>query len=144
MIATLQTAVSGMTAASKRVEAVASNLANIESTATSGPVDPAAAAPPVRDVTGEPYRGYRPVRVDQQSVAGGGTEAVVRQVEPPSVPVYDPGNPDANAEGVVQMPNVSPELEMSELIRARHAYEASLNVVRAVDDMMGILLNRKA
>ena len=144
MIAALQTAVSGMTAASKRVEAVASNLANMESTSTSGPVEPAAAPTPARDATGEPYQGYRPVRVDQKSVAGGGTEAVVRQVDPASVPVYDPANPDANAQGVVQMPNVSPELEMSELVRARHAYEASLNVVRAVDDMMGILLNRKA
>ncbi|MGB8275035.1 MAG: flagellar basal body rod C-terminal domain-containing protein, partial [Alphaproteobacteria bacterium] len=59
-------------------------------------------------------------------------------------PVFDPGNPDANPDGVVQLPNVQPEVQLTELMRAQHAYEAGLNVIRAVDDMMGVLLNRRA
>ncbi|MGB8275111.1 MAG: flagellar basal body protein, partial [Alphaproteobacteria bacterium] len=126
MISALETAVSGLNAASKRVEAVASNLANIESTRTERPVEAAAPVNPVQGVGAESYQGYRPVSVEQKSLANGGTEAVVRQVDPPSVPVFDPGNPDANPDGVVQLPNVQPEVQLTELMRAQHAYEAGL------------------
>lgn len=49
--------------------------------------------------------------------------------------VHDPGHPDANAEGMVQMPNVEVSREMVDLISASRAYEANLKVVQASRQM---------
>jgi len=40
--------------------------------------------------------------------------------------VYDPNHPDANVEGIVQMPNINPVEEMANLLIATRSYEANL------------------
>lgn len=40
--------------------------------------------------------------------------------------VYDPGHPDADAQGVVQMPNINSVEEMVNLVMASRSYEANL------------------
>jgi flagellar basal-body rod protein FlgC len=40
--------------------------------------------------------------------------------------VFNPGHPDANAQGFVAMPNVKVPLEMIDLLTASRAYEANL------------------
>ncbi|EOG2582997.1 flagellar basal body rod protein FlgC [Campylobacter jejuni] len=40
---------------------------------------------------------------------------------------YDPGHPDANAEGYVAYPNVNPVIEMADLIEATRAYQANVS-----------------
>jgi flagellar basal-body rod protein FlgC len=64
---------------------------------------------------------------------GNGVEvaAVVNDTTPPRM-VYDPGHPDANAQGYVQMPNVNPVTEMTDLITATRAYEANTTAINAV------------
>jgi flagellar basal-body rod protein FlgC len=54
-------------------------------------------------------------------------------VEDPSPPrlVYDPGHPDADAQGYVAYPNVNPILEMVDLTTATRAYEANVQVMNA-------------
>jgi len=49
--------------------------------------------------------------------------------------VYDPGHPDADAEGYVLMPNVNPVTEMVDMITASRAYEANVGAVQAAKDM---------
>lgn len=49
--------------------------------------------------------------------------------------VYDPGHPDADAEGYVLMPNVNPITEMVDMITASRAYEANVSAVQAAKDM---------
>lgn len=49
--------------------------------------------------------------------------------------VYDPGHPDADAEGYVLLPNVNPIGEMVDLITATRAYEANVSAVQAAKDM---------
>lgn len=44
--------------------------------------------------------------------------------------LYDPGHPDADAEGNVRLPNVNLTHEMVDLISASRSYEANLQVVR--------------
>jgi flagellar basal-body rod protein FlgC len=44
--------------------------------------------------------------------------------------IYQPGHPDADAEGFVTMPNVRPPMEMVDLITASRAYEANLQALR--------------
>ncbi|MDR7569090.1 MAG: flagellar basal body rod C-terminal domain-containing protein, partial [Armatimonadota bacterium] len=52
-------------------------------------------------------------------------------VEDPTPPrrVYDPGHPDADAEGFVTLPNVNPAVEMADLIASARAYEANVMVL---------------
>ncbi len=49
--------------------------------------------------------------------------------------VFDPGHPDADPEGYVLLPNVNPITEMVDLIAATRAYEANASAVQAAKDM---------
>ena len=50
--------------------------------------------------------------------------------------VYDPGHPDANAEGYVEKPNVNIVTEMVDMITAQRAYEANATAITAAKTMM--------
>ena len=43
--------------------------------------------------------------------------------------VYDPGHPDADAKGVVQMPNITAVEEMTNMVVATRSYEANLTAL---------------
>ena len=49
--------------------------------------------------------------------------------------VYDPGHPDADEAGYVLMPNVNPITEMVDMITASRAYEANVSAVQTAKDM---------
>jgi len=49
--------------------------------------------------------------------------------------VYDPGHPDADEQGYVLMPNVNPITEMVDMITASRAYEANVSAVQTAKDM---------
>ena len=49
--------------------------------------------------------------------------------------IYDPGHPDADAEGYVMMPNVNPITEMVDMISASRAYEANISSVQTAKEM---------
>jgi flagellar basal-body rod protein FlgC len=49
--------------------------------------------------------------------------------------VYDPGHPDANADGYVEKPNVNMVTEMVDMITAHRAYEANSTVINAAKAM---------
>ena len=49
--------------------------------------------------------------------------------------VYDPGHPDANAQGYVRMPNVESVTEMVDLITASRSYEANVTAMQTAKQM---------
>lgn len=53
----------------------------------------------------------------------------------PNKQVYDPGNPDANAQGYVSMPDITPVTEMVDLITASRAYEANVTAMQTTKQM---------
>jgi flagellar basal-body rod protein FlgC len=55
--------------------------------------------------------------------------------------VYDPGHPDANAQGYVQMPNVDPVTEMVDLITASRSYEADVTAMQTAKQMFSKTLD---
>ena len=115
---------SGMSAESYRMEVIANNIANANST---------------RSANGGPYRRQDVVF---EEVLGSATRGsigpafrgvqVVDRVEDPSElqRVFMPGHPDADAEGFVRMPNVQLPIEMVNLLTASRAYEANLRVAQ--------------
>jgi flagellar basal-body rod protein FlgC len=50
--------------------------------------------------------------------------------------VYDPGNPDADSNGFVLMPNVDVAKEMVDMISASRSYEANVTALNASKSMM--------
>ena len=97
MSSILSIAASGMAAASQRLQVSAENIANAES---DGPL-PSAGAAVRRNIPD-----YVPLQVDQVATPGGGTGAVVVDVQPAAVAAYAPTAPFADPNGEVAAPNV--------------------------------------
>jgi flagellar basal-body rod protein FlgC len=118
----------------QRAEVVASNMANVETT---------------RTPQGGPYRRqlvvFQAQRVPQFSLALAGLHpksasavriaAVVADQRPP-VMRFEPGHPDANADGYVAYPQVDPIEEMTDLLDAVRAYELNASAVQATKNMI--------
>jgi len=121
---TMDISASGLTAQRLRLDTIANNLANAETT---------------RTVDGTPYRRQVPVfREVLDGISGdlGGVEVVeIVKDQSPFRMVYDPGHPDANPEGYVLYPNVNPVIEMTDMISATRSYEANLSVMNACKSM---------
>jgi len=118
---------SGLTAERVRMDTIANNLANANTTKTE---------------QGGPYRRqmavFAAVAPDrQQHFKVGRGVRVVGIVEDQSAPrlVYDPQHPDADSDGYVQMPNVNVVTEMVDLISATRAYEANITAINAAKSM---------
>ena len=61
----------------------------------------------------------------------------------PDQQVYDPGNPEADAQGYVKMPNVSTVTEMTDLISEQQSYQSDVTAMQTAKSMftatLGIL-----
>ncbi|MCW3040887.1 MAG: flgC [Solirubrobacterales bacterium] len=53
----------------------------------------------------------------------------------PNKQIYDPGNPDANAQGYVSMPDITSVTEMVDLISSSRAYEANVTAMQTTKQM---------
>ena len=129
-VTALEISAGAMAAQRGRINILAENLANAETT---------------RTAEGGPYRrklavfGAEPVAEFAQTLEGAQLSTVrlldvTESPEPPRL-VYHPGHPDANAEGYVAFPNVNPLLEMTDLLAASRAYEANVTAVQATKAM---------
>ncbi len=121
-------AVSGLNAASLRLEAAASNIANSQDTA------------PLTPQPGDPQP-YQPIDVTQTATPGGGTQAADQPVTPPSNAIFDPGSPFADSNGNVASPNVDLAQQLVNLDIGSISYDANLKVIRTAQQMQGYLLN---
>jgi flagellar basal-body rod protein FlgC len=131
----LDISASGLSAERMRMDVTAENLANAQTT---------------RGPNGQPYRrkdvilqtaeggfgralagavGSIPGTAASQT-PGGVQVAGIAEDASPARRVYDPGHPDADAQGYVSMPNVNPVTEMVDLISASRAYEANVTAMQ--------------
>ncbi len=107
---------SALIAQKVRLNTIASNLANANTT---------------RTPEGGPYRRrdvvFSSVLVDEmKGLEGVRVIDVVEDSSPPKV-VYAPGHPDADRNGFVKMPNINVIEEMVNMMIATRAYEANVN-----------------
>ncbi|OPX98821.1 MAG: Flagellar basal-body rod protein FlgC [Syntrophorhabdus sp. PtaB.Bin047] len=123
---------SGMKAQRKRMDIVASNLANVQTTSTEE-----GGAYRKKDVV------FKAVDVSDDKTFSGtlskkveGVEVEdVKESDKPFQMVYNPSHPDANSEGYVTFPNVNLMEEMTDMTAAARAYEANVNVLNTTKDM---------
>jgi flagellar basal-body rod protein FlgC len=112
---TMDISASGLRAEWVRMRVVANNVANAETTETP---------------EGGPYRKRHVVFSTMlDELSGVSVAGIVPSASPPKL-VFNPGHPDANAEGFVAMPDVKVPLEMIDLLTASRAYEANLAAMR--------------
>jgi flagellar basal-body rod protein FlgC len=121
MIKTSQIALSGIQAASKRVEASASNIANLQTA----------------DYT--PITAQQTALTDQTGNGQGVRSDFVPKTQP-FTPSYDPDSPFANNEGYVNTPNIDLAEEAVNMTIAKTAYKANVSVIETVQDMTKELL----
>jgi len=126
-------ALSGLQASTTRLGASASNVANAN---TAG-----ATAKGARG--GAASTAYRPLAVDQTTVAGYGVAANVTASAAPPQPVYAPQSSLADSDGMIDLPDVDPVQEAMAQIQAVTAYRASLSVMRTSDEMDRALLDSR-
>lgn len=112
---------SALTAQQTRLDVIAQNIANAQTTRTDG------GGPYQRQVVSFETELFKQADgLSLQGVKVGGISA-----DPsPGQQVYDPQHPDANADGMVTMPNVNLAYEMVDLITASRAYEANLSFAK--------------
>jgi len=126
-----------------RAEVVASNMANAETTRTED---------------GGPYRRHHVVFAadssqsfgsmlgSQMTSVGGvpsGGVSVAGVIEDQSAPLqrFDPGHPDAGADGYVSYPDINPLTEMVDLMGAQRAYGMNASAVQAEKGMVSASLD---
>ena len=126
-------ALSGMNAATRRIEVSASNVANVMSTGALANAD--GAVPP-----GAPTA-YAPLELVQTASAGGGTETSVTTAQPSTTGAYDPQASFANKNGLVSAPNVDLAREFVGQMLATYSFVANATVMKADDRMTRSLLD---
>jgi flagellar basal-body rod protein FlgC len=125
---------SGLTANRTWINVVSSNLANVNTT---------------RTAQGTPYA-RKTMIIESTPVAegigpafGSALQDEIEKVEVSDIvpdgrdfrEVYQPGHPDADANGVVRMPNINPVEEMASLVNASRSYEANLAALQTAKQL---------
>ena len=127
----LEISASGLSVQRKRMDIIASNLANIETTRTE---------------KGGPYRRkmvvMRTAEMDQDfdtifnsSVKGVQIDDIVED-QTPFKKVYNPSHPDADGDGYLYKPNVDLIVETTNMLMARRAFEANIAAIKATRQMV--------
>ena len=125
MIPGIESSASALGVERMRLDVIAGNLANAQNT---------------NDASGQVYRRKMVVfstklndALGSGEGANAGSEVQVAKIvdDPTPLPkVYMPGNPKADAQGMVQMPNVNPLDEMVDMMTASRSYQANLQVIQ--------------
>ncbi|MEG0035761.1 MAG: flagellar basal body rod protein FlgC [Oscillospiraceae bacterium] len=120
---------SALTAERFRADIITQNIANAKTTVTS---------------TGDPYRRQQSVfeeipltfKDELNKARGGVRMSTVVESDRDFKLVYEPGHPQADADGYVRYPNVDTTEEMVDLMAASNAYEANLTALGVVKAMI--------
>lgn len=137
MFRAMEASASALTAERLQMDLIANNIANSKTT---------------RTASGEPYRRRyaiqeeRPASFsdalqgagqrDGSAVGGGGVRiSAIVEDSAPFTQVYDPTHPDADADGMVRMPNVDLLQEFTDMMISTRAYDANVTAFNAAKSM---------
>jgi flagellar basal-body rod protein FlgC len=127
----LNISASGLTAQRLRMDVTSANLANAETTRT-----PGGGAYKRQDVilqessSSDTFAGSLAGAMGSGSAPAGVEVAAIVDDTTPTKKVYEPSNPEADGQGYVEMPNVNPVSEMTDLIDASRSYQANVTAMQ--------------
>ena len=144
----------GLSAQRKRMDAIASNIANIDTSRTEAGGPYRRKIVRMREIkmatgfnkvlhsassrlttTNERHIAGGRVALKGKTINSGLTAEELEQTDNTVRVVYDPGHPDANEQGYVQLPNINVMTEMVDMITASRAYEANAMAIEAAKGM---------
>jgi len=135
LLKAMQISASGMSLDRMRLQIVAGNIANANSTRTPDNQGPYRRR--LMMIETQPFD-----RVYQDAIGHDDGPSVdipqlvgIVQDTSPGPTIFDPGHPDADPNGYVTMPNVNIVEEMVDMMSASRSYEANLNALEASRDM---------
>lgn len=139
---TIDISASGLTAQRLRMDTIASNMANVETTRVQNGRGPYRRQVVVFEARTPRVAGGRSFEnILEQKIENSGSGVRVKEIrsvnedEQPFRRVYDPSHPDADEQGYVNYPNVNIVEEMINMISATRAYEANAKVIEASKGM---------
>jgi len=128
--ASLSISGAGLAAQSARLRVTSENLANAQSTGSAPGSDP--------------YR-RKTITFENTLDRAAGTDLVkVKSIGLDPSPFLidsDPGNPAADAQGFVKLPNVNLITEMADMREANRSYEANLQVFKQARDLISMTID---
>ncbi|MCK6206195.1 MULTISPECIES: flagellar basal body rod protein FlgC [Bacillaceae] len=142
MFHSMNVTASALTAQRLRMDVIASNMANADSTRgkiVDGQWQPYRRKEVVMQQQGQTFSSMFQTAVNNSSGGNTGNGVKVSRIiedETPFKMVFDPEHPDANEEGYVQLPNVDPLKEMVDLVSSTRSYEANITVLNASKSML--------
>jgi flagellar basal-body rod protein FlgC len=135
LLSALDISATGLTAQRRRIEVISSNLANANTT---------------RTAEGGPYR-RKDLVFESTPLSSSFSSALNSEIEneaqrgvdvigiyeddSPFVRRYEPAHPDADAQGFVLLPNISPVEEMVNLLSATRSFEANAQSINAIKEI---------
>lgn len=137
---------SGLTAERVQMDVTAENLANAQTTNNGTPYQPQAVE--LQSVgSGSTFQselagalGVTGNAASDGTSAGGVEVSGIVTENVPAQLVYDPGNPQANAQGYVKEPNIQPVTEMTNMIQESNSYQADVTAMQTSKDMYSATL----
>lgn len=126
----LESSASALTAQRLRMDIISENIANANTTRTEDGTPYRRKTVIFEERSGNvPFSSYLS-KAGREKIVGGGVR-VSRIIEDQTQfkRVYDPGHPEADEDGIVEMPNVDIVAEMVNMISATRAYEANVTAI---------------
>ena len=120
MLGTISIALTGLNAATNKLSASASNIANLQ---TVGSLEEGGKAP------------YNPLTTQETADANGGVRSQVVARGNPFTPAFDPDSPFANADGLIGTPNIDLAEEAVNINLAEIQYKANLKTIEAASEL---------
>jgi flagellar basal-body rod protein FlgC len=125
---------SALTAQRLRMDTISQNIANANTTRTEDGTPYRRKEVIFEEKSGTQFSEY--LTDSSKELIGSGVKvSKIVEDSSPFKRVYDPGNPDADTDGYVQMPNVDIITEMVNMISATRAYEANVTSINTTKSM---------
>jgi flagellar basal-body rod protein FlgC len=138
-LSTIDISASGLTAQRLRMDTIANNMANAETTRVANGTGPYHRQVVVFEARSGEKASFNNILEAQMQATGSGVRVKeIREIsdaESPYRRVYDPSHPDADAQGYVNYPNVNIVEEMINMISSTRAYEANAKVIEGTKSM---------
>ena len=129
-------AASGMTAQRFRMDTIAENIANVNTTRTEDGTPYRRKIVTFEEKTKSPS--FKEVLEGTQTFNGNGVKVtkVSEDTKTDFIMTYDPSHPDADENGYVSYPNVNTVTEMTNLIDSSRSYEANVTAFNSMKSMV--------
>jgi len=131
----INTSATALTAEKTRIDIIAKNMANANTTRSTGGMPYRRQMVIFQENKGTPFSHFLSKQMNKNDKEGVRISKIVEDDSPFKL-VYEPGHPDADENGYYKLPNVDVVKEMVDLISAQRAYDANITAMNTSKSML--------